>query len=138
MMTYEQLMEVSKNTQDAADFLMAFQSKAHLLDDVIDCDVERTEDEHANVELNWMFVLARNPFFQTHAEKILPVLALGMNAWQDSNVLRKSVRKRDRIMADVVKGVYHEVLWLVALICGGYEHMRAMSTKYRSYDFEEH
>lgn len=137
MMTQEQLLEVTKGDENAANFLAAFQDKAHLLDDVLDQDHPRSPDEHYMTELNWLLTLTSNPFVQQHSAKLVPVMALGINAWADSNVMQKSVKRRDRMAADVVKGFYHEILWLVALICGGYDHMRVVSLKYRNYNFEE-
>jgi hypothetical protein len=136
MMSHEQFLEVACGDQNAANFLAAFQDKAHLLDDVVDHD-DRSEADHAKIELNWVLTLAQNPFVRQYADRIVPVLALGLNAWLDSNQMRRSTKKQDRMASDVVKGYYHEVIYLVALICGGYDHMRAMSWKFRSYDFEE-
>ena len=137
MMTHEQFLEVAKGDENAANFLGAFQDKAHLLDDMVDHDHPRSLDEHCQIELNWLLTLTSNPFVQAHTGKLVPVLTLGLNAWADSNAMQRSVKKRDRLVADVVKGFYHEVVYLVALICGGYDHMRVISMKYRKYNFEE-
>lgn len=138
MMTQAQLLEVAKGNADAAGFLAAFQGKAHLMDDVVDRDVpERMDREHVLVELDWLLALTQNPFVQSHRGQLVPVIVLGMNAWLDANQWEVSVDKRKRTAADVLKGFYHEVMYLVALLCGGFDHMRAMSAKYRSYDFEE-
>lgn len=137
MMTYKEFLEVSKDDENAANFLAAFQAKAHLLDDVVDHAPDRMDKEHVMVELDWLLTMTQNPFVQAHKEKLVPVIILGMNAWLDANQWQLSVDKRKRTAADVVKGFYHEVLYLTALICGGFDHMRAMSEKHRSYDFED-
>jgi len=38
---------------------------------------------------------------------------------------------------DVLKGNYHELMYLTAFLCGGWAHMRYISAEYRQYDFEK-
>ncbi len=137
MMTFKEFMEVTKGNVPAAEFLQTFQAKAHLLDDVVDHAPARRDRDHVRIEMDWLLALTENTFVQSYKQQLVPVIVLGMNAWLDANQWQLSVDERKRTAADVVKGFYHEVLYLTALICGGFDHMRAMSEKYRAYDFED-
>lgn len=137
MITPDEALEIADGNQDAANFLLSFQAKAHLMDDAVDMDRVRSDAEHAEIEADWLLTLTTNPFVLRHSGKLVPVLLFGLNAWLDANQMQRSVIAEDRRTADVVKGMYGEVVFLTAHLCGGWNHMRAMSQKFRKYDFEK-
>lgn len=137
MLTNEQLLEIAAADTDAAEFLRVFQEKAHLVDDQEDHDEPTPLERVAEVETAWLVTLASNPFFTRNSNILTPTIVLGLNAWVDATKWSISTLREKRRAVDVLKGYYHEVAYLVAFLTGGQGHMRAMSEKYRSYDFEQ-
>lgn len=127
----DEILKAAANGNAAAlEFLRVFARRAHLVDDVAD-DVLRVwmPKELADAEMEWLLCLATNPFFQQFKAQLVPVMVLALSAWVDSGNFTG-----DR--QDIVKGQWHEVVWLVALLTGGPQHMSTVSSQFREYDFE--
>lgn len=137
MITEEQALEIAAGDKQAAAFLLAFQSRAHLVDDLEDRDQEITDCDLIAEEVDWLLMVAGNEFFQAHKASLVPLMISGLVAWGDSNRWRRNVDATKRRASDVLKGFYHEVAYWVAFLTGGLEHMQKMTNKYRSYDFEQ-
>lgn len=123
----EIILAAANGNKFAAQFLTAYAARCHHVDDSFDLDKPICIGD---AEAAWLFELAVNPFWNDHKATLLPVMMLATNAWMDSNNMPAGV------MRDVVKGYWHEVVWLVAFICGGWQHMREVSKKFRHYDVE--
>lgn len=123
----------ARGNRDAEVFLGVFVRRAHFLDDLADeIWLEQKGDVAAKIaahETEWLLQVAGNPFFQKHRDFLSIPMVLALGAWADSNAMNGPA-------ADVLKAQYHEVAWAVAFLVGGYEHMRAMSSRYREFDFE--
>jgi hypothetical protein len=113
---------VGKN-EHAAQFLTAFVAHCHWMDDVVDMD----QFDKVTAE---MVTLSQNPFFIEHKDRLLPLILVAFNAWVDSDAMPPCVER------DVLKGYYHEVCAVVALLTGGWDRMRAVTKEYRHYDIE--
>lgn len=121
----------------ALEFLKAFTARAHWLDDLADgdkCDVGARPDPEtiARHEFSWLLCLTGNAFFVANRAALVPVMALALNAWVDSG--RAEFTKHRQ--CDVIKGLYHEVVWMTALLTGGWEALRMASSVFRAYDIE--
>lgn len=131
-MTREALIkECANGNKDAGVFLSIFIERAHWLDDLVDEPLQPRAEALALKEMAWLVALVQNPFFQEHKAHILPVMLLGLNAWADSDLMPPGVQR------DVVKGMYHEVAYLVAMITGGWPRLRSVTRALRRYDIEE-
>lgn len=131
--TREQLItECANNNKDAADFLRVFVDRAHWIDDLADQDGQLSLEPGALAgrEMLWLVTLTQNPFFLKFKDQLLPVMLLGLNAWVDSCGMRG-------VQRDVVKGFYHEVAYAVAMLTGGWPHLRKVTGELRAYDIEE-
>lgn len=135
-MTEEEIQFVAKGNPAAAEFLTVFVAHCHLLDDVIDGDQAVTDERLIALEAQWLLVLTGNPFVQVNRALLVPLILQGYNAWLDSNRWAKHRDAYKRVASDVLKGFYHEVVWHTAFLCGGWDHMRAVTTRARDYDFE--
>lgn len=135
-MTRTEALNAANGNEAAADFLIAFVAFCHLLDDVVDKDQPVDDKRLARESLALIDALLLNPFVRDNAAVLWPLITVGFSAWLDSNEWERSDDVAKRRDADVVKGVYHEVVWLTARLCGGYEHMRAVSAKHREYDHD--
>lgn len=135
-MNSEEAHIITKGNPDAARFLLAFVAHCHVLDDVIDGDVPVGDERLMASEAAWLLELTGNAFFVQHRAMLVPVILAGFNAWLDANRMEKSEDEREARAADVVKGIYHEVCWTVAFICGGWDHLRTVTRLYREYDYD--
>lgn len=130
MITRDQFIAGAANgNAAAARFLGVFWDRAHLVDDLIDDKGAIGDEVLAAAEADWILELTANPFFVEHRAKLVPLLCLGLNAWVDSNRLPAGP------VRDVLKGVWHETFYAVALLTGGWQAMRKCS-EVRPYDFE--
>jgi hypothetical protein len=116
------LTEASNGNLAALDFLKAFARRAHWVDDL--CDRDQCWDgpwyapeKFAQEEADWLTVLTGNPFFLAHRAQLVPSMVLALSAWADSH-------KFSAGQESVLKGQWHEVVWLVAWLTGGWEAMR--------------
>lgn len=130
------IREVCMGNQDAMEFLYAFTHFCHFVDDAVDKDSEITPEVAAQVSLQWTLTLLFSEFAKKNAEGLASLFTQGWSAWVDSCRLEKHPDHRFRIGADVLKSFYGEVVFWTASKCGGYDHMRAMSRKYRAFNFE--
>ena len=126
------LIAASNGNAGALEFLRAYARRAHWVDDLADVASRHPAFKLAKMETDWLICLASNPFFLAHRAQLVPAMVLALNAWADSE-LPKFERHRQ---CDVIKGQWHEVVWLVAFLTGGWDHLRHTSATFREYDFE--
>jgi len=130
--------EICCGNADAQTFLWAFLRWVHWLDGVVDGDKDGDREPQivALINTDLFLVAASNPFFQAHRDGLLALVIQAMAAWVDSNEWARREPQEHRIAADVLKGMYHEIFWHTAALCGGLAHMLAMTAKHREFDFE--
>ena len=131
------LARVVNGNQDAERFVIAWHQWCHLIDDLVDKDRVVAADERGRILVQFIMELAGNPFFLQYRLTLLPLMVQAINAWVDSDLVAVSLPPatlRERITRDVLKGYWHEVIWQVAFITGGWPAMREVSD--RNYDFE--
>jgi hypothetical protein len=129
--------ELCAGNTAAQEFCTVFIVWCHLVDDTVDRDKPLPDLEtFARVMLEAATVFAFNPFFQEHREKLLPLIIQGTKAFEDSLAWASHSEPCKRRAADVLKGQYQEVLWHVAYLVGGYDHMDAMTRRWRHYQFD--
>lgn len=126
-------MRLTNNNAQAWHFVETFSNRGHLLDDIIDGDKPVTDEELVGLELAWMKELAGNSFYHAHANFLMPLIIMGCNAWLDANRWEKSGDEVQRVHSDVVKSIYHEVVFACVYLCGGWNALREFTTKHREY-----
>lgn len=132
----EILMAAANGNAQALEFLRVFARRAHWVDDLrdgdkLDAEAKYSTHEIAEEEANWLIMLSGNPFFLTHRAQLVPAMVLALNAWIDSDY----IAERPDAQA-VLKGQWHEVVWLVAWLTGGWKNLREATSRHRSFDFE--
>jgi hypothetical protein len=86
------------------------------LDNVVDGDVPTNLKEASKVSANLMMMLSFNPFWQEHKEKLAPLLLAAYDAWRQSDICKDHSDYRVRIAADVLKGYFLKVFYVIAFI----------------------
>ncbi len=136
-MTTEDYKFIVCGNEAAERFCKVFVAHCHLLDDLVDGDKPWDDERIIASEINWLMELCGNPFFLAHKPQLISLIATGFNAWLDANRWAKDNDSRKALASDVVKGIYHEVVHYCALACGGWKHLREVTTRFREYDFDQ-
>lgn len=134
-MKYEDAIKVTKGNNEAAVFLIDYVAFCHLLDDVVDKDVPVNDERLVKESLNLMGHFCINSWVKANSQVLFPLIVSGFNAWPDSNRMARSNVDAIKTASDVVKGIYHEIIYVTAYMCGGHEHMRMIGQQ-REYDME--
>ena len=129
-MTTEEARLITKGNVYASQFLGAWVTFCHLLDDLVDKDKPADDKRIVSEVLLFLEAIVVNPWGRDHSALLWPLIVTSSNAWLDSN-------KKTGAEADVLKGMYHEVVWFTAFLCGGQQHMQEMTSRFREYDFEQ-
>lgn len=129
--------EASCGNPDALRFLFHWNIFCHGIDDLIDAPTRATPGEviDAFAQAN---ILYTHPFYQAHAVKLQMVVMLVTNAYADSVFWEHEKRSGLSAMADVLRFAGNEMVFAVALICGGYQHMRRISMRVRENSWITH
>lgn len=126
-MTPEQIITMAANgNQPAEDFARAWYQTCRMLDDAYDRDTLVTDDRIAGVMVRFMTELMGNDWFAQHRAMFYGVMVVSSNAWLDAN--RRAGAERA-----VLAGMYHEVIYLVAYVTGGWQHLRSVTSECREY-----
>lgn len=128
--------EITKGNELASRFLLSYVALVHTFDDIQDKDKEVSDERLVKVMIWWGEELLYNQWVRDHADAIWSQVVTGWNAWLDANQWAHQPNPK-LFASDVIKSNYQELTFLVAYLCGGREHMRAMSQKHREYNFEK-
>ncbi len=125
----------------AISFINQLFYAVELWDDLIDKDVEITNNRINKVFTMLMFSLPSNDFFIAHRAHFLPMIMQSINAFHDANILASSDNKKLRNLAFHIRNLGIEIHIATAFLVGGYDHMRAVSSEIREFfafeDFED-
>lgn len=129
---------VCKGNADAERFCKSWVEYCHLLDDCVDQDKPLGAERVAGTGIKFILELSTNPFFQAHKAQLISLMIQGFRAWADSNASKYgNTSNVERCCErDVLKGFYHEVVFHVAAVVGGWDHLREVTAMCRQYDFE--
>lgn len=130
--------EVTCGNSDALKFIFHWNIYCHGIDDIVDGALSMRDPEVVVSAFAQANVLYSLPFYQAHVARLQTVIALVANAYADSVMWEDSHDKGQRIMSDVLRFSGNEMLFAVALICGGYQHMRRVSAKLRNMSWQDH
>lgn len=126
-------MRLTGNNQSAWDFVDVFARRSHLIDDIIDGDADVSDEEIIKSEIEWMATLSRNPFYMAHSNYLMPLIISGATSWLDANEWEQSEDPVKRTHSDVIKSTYHEVIFGVVYLCGGWNALREFTQLHREY-----
>lgn len=108
----------------------------HMLDDLVDRDVDVPADTVGLTLISFVEAVAANPFFQANRTELLTCLRVGILEWMESEAWKRRGDLKSALAAEVLKSSYQNFFYLVASLCGGLVHMRGMSAKYRDYQWD--
>ena len=121
------------NNEVALKFVRLFADRAHYVDDIVDDEGQITDEDIIQRELAWMLALGQNEFYKAHSGFLMPLIIMGCNAWLDANQWEKSDDPVKKTHSDVIKSLYHEVVFACVYICGGWAALREFTKQHREY-----
>lgn len=128
--------DVCAGNKSALEFCRHFVAWCHLLDDVADGELKATLEQFIWLNVRMIEIFSGNVFWRKHKETLMPVIIASVRAWLDSEQLKKRPMIGQQIAAEVIKSQYQDVIWMVAYLCGGWEHQAKMTAKWRDYHFD--
>lgn len=128
MMPAEIIERASNGNPQAKTLCWAYLNFCWTVDALYDRDEECSSERVACAVANFIAELTANPFYLANAAPLLAVMQLGVSAWADSE------REEMKRAKPFLKAQYHDFLWLVARLTGGWDHMRNLQTSAREYE----
>lgn len=126
MKSTEIIAMAANGNADAEAFLCSWVAHCRMMDDAFDRDRPVTDERMGEVFTGLMSELSGSQFYQVHKPMLFALMVVSINAWIDAN-------KRSGAERAVLAGMYHEVVYLVAFIVGGWRHLRHVSSECREY-----
>jgi hypothetical protein len=130
------LREICLTNDDAYKFCVSYLTLCGLLDDIIDGDKPVEAEALIGSILNWTAQISDNKFWQDHREPLYALIVQASSSWLDSNYCAKSDKPQLKTASVALKSFYGEVIYHVAFLVGGYDHMRKSSLRWRAIDPE--
>lgn len=122
--------EISFGNEDAFAFVKLWTLYCHKFDDIIDEDFSVVDLIETNNELTKLLTCK---FFTDYSSLLLPQIYLSAESYQASET-----SKKDNFLGVYLSHEGNNLLRLVALITGGYNHLVKMSEKIRELTYVEH
>lgn len=118
------------NNSEAMAFCEMWFIFCHACDDLIDNMEDgrpTTPPENILSTFALAAVLYNSPFYVQHRNMLFPMVLSVTNAYADSVAWERSPIQRRRNIADVLRCCGNEMLFIVAMIIGGWKHARKVS-----------
>ena len=128
--------EVCCGNVQAKEFCHLWFQYCHGIDDLIDLGVPTVTHEQILELFIMANVIYSSEFYTAHRTILQPVVMLVTNAYADVVKWEKSDINRRRRMADVLRCCGNEMFFAVAMICGGWKHLRSLSARLRERSWE--
>ena len=131
-------VQICCGNRDAMVFSDCWYNYCHAVDDLIDTleDGRPTMSKDQMISLFFMAAVVYNSkFYRDHQSMLFPIVLSTTNAYADSVAWEKSPKAHLRAMADVMRTCGNEMYKMIALICGGEQHMKAMGRKIMERDW---
>ena len=120
-----------KGNEQAVRFCIDLTYIAHLWDDLVDKDKERTDDE-----INTAFRIALvdipvNPFYLDNISELRPLMMNAILQWQDANYLEIKGDYHDQHMAYMLRASFLQIFNYCAYLCGGPDWIKEIGPEMR-------
>lgn len=130
------LQRCCKGNQEAMHWLLLWRRYVHEIDDLVDGDRRGPECLLATFAL--AIELYSHPFYLKNISGLRQMALNVTNCYADSVAWEHSPTGYQRDWADHARHAGAEMVLAVAAICGGYDHMRAISPELRAICYWEH
>ena len=135
---YQWNVELCCGNKDAMQFTDCWFNYCHGIDDAVDT-MEDGRPIMSRDELIGLFfkaaVMYNSRFWKTYSDMLFPIVLQVTNEYADSVAWEKSPKPHLRAMGDVMRTCGNTMFKMVALICGGENHMKVMGRKIQERDW---
>lgn len=125
-----------KGNRDAVVFIMQFFFVAHLWDDLVDRDRDRTEADINQAFQILMLDMQENPFYITHIRSLNPVIRCALNDWYTANELERTGYDHERDISYTLRCSVLSVVSHAAYLVGGTDWVKRVGPEIRRYGQE--
>lgn len=128
-----------KGNQSAIDFVNHLFYAVEFWDDLIDKDVE-ISNERINEVMTILFIgLTSNNWFIDHREYYHPLIIMAINGFNDANKMAKDSDDKIKNLAFHIRNLGTEIQIATAFLIGGFDYMNSISEEIRRfYAFEDY
>jgi hypothetical protein len=129
---------VCLGNKDAENFCNLYFVYCHGIDDLLDTMVDGRptmgKEEILGLFANAAMLYNCN-FYKQHSATLFSIILTVTNAYADSVAWERDPKEHRRTIADVLRTCGNELFFMVAMICGGWAHMRKVSGAIRERDY---
>lgn len=133
---YNSLAVVCNGDLYALEFVWRCWNFFHLMDDLIDKDKSVSINEASRELFMFTQTIAMNPFFQNYKEQLMPFILNACNGWIVGEEWAEFGSDSQKKLSPVLKCSDFNLYSYVGFLTGGWENMRNVDEKFRSYDKE--
>jgi hypothetical protein len=125
---------------DAVNWVLAFVTYCHAIDDIIDNDIPKDKSRQEFIIKTFEFseILFTNVFYLQHINILRPLVKMTANTYADSVQWEDSPIEYKRKIADVLRQMGNEVILAVIEIVKGVGVRREVSMKFRELSWLAH
>ncbi len=117
---------------NAIRFLQSLFAVAEVWDDLTDGDKPVPVEDVNAAFMTALIDLPSNPFFTSFKDQLVPLMIVGINAWQDSNKLQAGTLT-ERALAYVLRDWYCEIAAFCVFVLHGTAAMQEFSSVFRDF-----
>lgn len=125
----KRILEICKGNQEAYDFLNLWARYCHEIDDIVDGARLAPEEVIATFALATM--VYSHPFYLRNLPALRQVVLLIANMYADSVAWENEGQQWQREFSNCYRHAGNEMVFAVAQLCGGFEHVRSVSAEQR-------
>jgi hypothetical protein len=119
-------MKVANGNVSAAQFIWMFHTWCHEIDDIIDDG--KWDALSINTVLLGAAGLYAHPFYIEHWAALQSQIIIATSVYADSNLWEKDPALWKRQWAEVLRHSGLHINFTIAMICGGWEHLRGLGS----------
>lgn len=135
---YQWNVELCKGDREAMEMNDHWYRLCHGLDDLLDTMEDgRPRMSPEQILALWIdtCLFYNSAFYVKNRTMLFPTVLTVTNQYADSVAWERSPLYRRRTMADVMRTCGNEMFFMIAMLCGGWEHTRSLSGRIRERDW---
>lgn len=119
--------------RQAYEFVNAIMEALEFTDDLVDQDVDISNDRIVRNLMSVIITLPNNDFFIMNRAYITPILIMTVSSWLDSEKLKESDDERHKMLAFHLRNLGLELYHATAFLVGGFDHLRKVGVEMREF-----
>jgi len=123
---------------EAWEFVLKYNEYCHAVDDIIDDEKKRADNEFILKAFQLAADVYSTPFYRRHVDVLRPIEFMVNNTYADSVKWEKSAETWKRRDAQAIRHVGIDMFFIVVAITYGRETMRELSDEMRTYSHLKH